>query len=548
MTAIHYIRSAMDSLYLGYFNFQLAQYHNFDTGLGLSYLATTGYVLLLIGALLYTISKGKEVRLIRFIFSIILLTNCVSLAGLFLRPIQVYYEPLAHMDFAWWLFLLLFILKDATLIYLTRHLLALIATTRTLETLQQQKDTTVITTLSSASNWKRFAHLCIDTFICVFIFSPYLFMFPDLLHNLENQIGEYFTLYVFLFVTRLIYYPLTEIILQASPAKLLTGSRIVTDEGTIPGKATIFKRTLLRFIPLEPFSFFELNTKGWHDRFSRTQVVNEIRTGVRGQWYLLILPAIPIAALATYFIHEKYERYETYLYNKKNYDQRIALIQNSLNHLTTSHVFQLRDVNNEYGPSTFLIVEEIKGDHIMAAVIADRDGYNTSLRSIERSYNHEKKLGILQKIPVRLTDLQHAYTIDYDDWNDHKRTTATLLNDKRKFEITRADQLFGPSIHERGTGSRGTAGISIDLVNEGWPAKAIAIETLQGPFKCIDILPVKIPGANDSGEAQFTINSDINTRGEQYKIKLVLQDSLDHRQTYIIEGRDLKVTVTRTDN
>jgi uncharacterized RDD family membrane protein YckC len=43
--------------------------------------------------------------------------------------------------------------------------------------------------------------------------------------------------------------------------------------GKKPKKYTI--RTLVRFIPVEIFSFFNSNSRGWHDTLSVTYVVNK---------------------------------------------------------------------------------------------------------------------------------------------------------------------------------------------------------------------------------------------------------------------------------
>jgi hypothetical protein len=46
----------------------------------------------------------------------------------------------------------------------------------------------------------------------------------------------------------------------------------VTLDGSKPGLRTILLRTLCRFIPFEPFSFF--GERGWHDGLSDTLVVS----------------------------------------------------------------------------------------------------------------------------------------------------------------------------------------------------------------------------------------------------------------------------------
>ena len=67
------------------------------------------------------------------------------------------------------------------------------------------------------------------------------------------------------------YYAFFEGLWGRTPGKLVFGTRVVNAQGQRPGFGTIAKRTLCRFIPFEPFSFF--GQKGWHDSLSDTRVV-----------------------------------------------------------------------------------------------------------------------------------------------------------------------------------------------------------------------------------------------------------------------------------
>jgi hypothetical protein len=70
-----------------------------------------------------------------------------------------------------------------------------------------------------------------------------------------------------------IYYMFFELTLGATPAKLLTGSRVFGIDDSKPTPLQIFKRTPARSIPFEPFSFFIGNSL--HDGMSHTKVVKE---------------------------------------------------------------------------------------------------------------------------------------------------------------------------------------------------------------------------------------------------------------------------------
>lgn len=74
------------------------------------------------------------------------------------------------------------------------------------------------------------------------------------------------------FVAMSIYYLAFEGLFQTTLGKLVTGTRVMTVRGKRPAPPQLFLRTLLRFIPFEPFSFFGSDA-GWHDRWSGTCVV-----------------------------------------------------------------------------------------------------------------------------------------------------------------------------------------------------------------------------------------------------------------------------------
>ena len=60
-----------------------------------------------------------------------------------------------------------------------------------------------------------------------------------------------------------------------TPGKLVTGNRVVSEDGTEATGVQILKRTLARFIPFEPFSAFEGRGKPimWHDSLAKTRVI-----------------------------------------------------------------------------------------------------------------------------------------------------------------------------------------------------------------------------------------------------------------------------------
>ncbi len=72
-----------------------------------------------------------------------------------------------------------------------------------------------------------------------------------------------------------IYYLILEIVFSRTIAKYFTGTIVVNIDGSKPKVIDILRRTLLRIIPFEYFTFLRGRETGWHDKYSGTFVVNE---------------------------------------------------------------------------------------------------------------------------------------------------------------------------------------------------------------------------------------------------------------------------------
>jgi len=74
-------------------------------------------------------------------------------------------------------------------------------------------------------------------------------------------------------VLMIIYYVSLETIFARTLGKLLSGTRVISEDGSKPGFLQILGRTLCRFIPFEIFSFLGESGRGWHDSISKTYVI-----------------------------------------------------------------------------------------------------------------------------------------------------------------------------------------------------------------------------------------------------------------------------------
>ena len=118
----------------------------------------------------------------------------------------------------------------------------------------------------------------------------------------------------------MVYFILFESVFGKTPGKFFTRTKVIeinTKKKPTVGKTII--RTISRFIPFEIFSFLSSRPRGWHDRISKTMVVNELPVdwkkvkyyfcfgSLSGGWYrlaisiqIILLPLFPLTALISW--------------------------------------------------------------------------------------------------------------------------------------------------------------------------------------------------------------------------------------------------------
>ncbi|NBL65562.1 RDD family protein [Flavobacterium sp. NST-5] len=133
-----------------------------------------------------------------------------------------------------------------------------------------------------ASNGIRFANYIIDYIFQIILFVGLVFvvalvaafngneLFIEKMENM-NRLHEY----VLGAIIVLIYYNLFEIFFSATIGKFITQTIVVNEFGEKPSYQDIMLRTVCRLIPFEQFSFLGTPGKGWHDKLSRTYVVDK---------------------------------------------------------------------------------------------------------------------------------------------------------------------------------------------------------------------------------------------------------------------------------
>lgn len=132
--------------------------------------------------------------------------------------------------------------------------------------------------LVPASKEKRLANFLLDYFGIIVFVSLFYVLLDGLGYQIslsEDPIQERIQGMIF-YIT---YYLLMEGITGGqSLGKMVTKTRAVTQTGHRPEVMDVIARSFLRLIPFEPLSFFGHQPSGWHDRWSKTMVIDEERS------------------------------------------------------------------------------------------------------------------------------------------------------------------------------------------------------------------------------------------------------------------------------
>lgn len=79
---------------------------------------------------------------------------------------------------------------------------------------------------------------------------------------------------MFILMIAVSYYLIFEGISNKTIGKYLTKTKIIRNDGKQPSLIHIDVRTIIRIVPLDIFSYL-FSSNGWHDRFSKTIVIEE---------------------------------------------------------------------------------------------------------------------------------------------------------------------------------------------------------------------------------------------------------------------------------
>ena len=138
-----------------------------------------------------------------------------------------------------------------------------------------------------ATKGNRFTNYIIDLVFIVAVFLALIFIFGyfyysyvedttavDAYLNEEETVNPLLDRLITSVVIALIYFALEFFSKGRSIGKFITKTKVVLEDGSKPTALDYFKRSFSRIIPFEAFSFLGAEGRGWHDRISKTYVVD----------------------------------------------------------------------------------------------------------------------------------------------------------------------------------------------------------------------------------------------------------------------------------
>ena len=135
-----------------------------------------------------------------------------------------------------------------------------------------QSPTSSASSFVVASLYKRLGNMVLDTIIsgiAVTLISAAIFGFGS-----ESLAASFVTI-----VLSIAYYIVSEVVWQKTPAKFITGTKVVMRDGSKAPFKNILGRSFARIIPFDQLSFlFRKYPVGWHDKLSGTVVVDDKAT------------------------------------------------------------------------------------------------------------------------------------------------------------------------------------------------------------------------------------------------------------------------------
>lgn len=498
-------------------------------------------ILLLTGALLFHYTRGNEMRLIRFLFSIILSSKILEIITSFLFLCLSIGNPEAY--FSWWTFLLSSIINIGW-IYLSYRVLLNLNKSRELDIQRAEYNNAVSELYIAASSTQRIFHLLVDLLVTLLIFSNLFKLLikteelRSVLESIASVLGERGLVLLMFVFFRLIYYAFFEAIFQYSPAKFLSETKVIKNEEDALTLKTVIYRTIYRFVPFEALSFI-FNHTGWHDKWSNTSVIKEKRTGVKGNYYFLMIPVVALCFIATNYASFWYSSHLRAVTLSEAHEKTMLEFDLKIKGLTTNDIIELYD-KEDYNALIYLKPEKINGDHIVFSLVSldNTFEYHPDQESIEPFYVRNKT--VWPVISLTKTNLKKGITAELNAGSNYLDPEQKRKSDKnedegvplkgKKYIIKSIEPYFQPNLKLKDSYVNSNY-IQLTITNIGWKANILKIDNVDGDIEWKGQFPQLIEGKRLNNN----LTGIIKRKSDKIKFDIVAQDSTNRLHVYRVE-------------
>lgn len=491
-------------------------------------------IVFFIGAIVFYISKEKETRILRFVFSVLLVGNSYII---FLHFYFIFQpdQKLSVMEYIYGfgsiglrILMLYFFYKS--ILYLNK--LKIIDH----EILVYARTTEV--SYFKADNWQRLFHFIFDSMIFGIIGFQFVFIcahvegFKPIFRSVEWLFNRQTLPAILVVFFGTLFYFVFESLFQATPGKFLTESRVTDKKGLKVPALTIFKRSLCRNIPFDPVSF--LGKGNWHDSISNTAVYKEKQTGIKGKYYLLLIPLSVIVFTSIHYLEVKIEKEMDLEYSNKVLREKNEKIAASLKTIDTNTVLQLPTHAFNFR-NIFLKTEKVTDSIIEFSVLyAEETGDDLY---IEKGYANAK--GRLRRVKLKRNDLQRMILRDFKQSPDYEEDDkkpflgiseipalkGKYIDDVLELNSPNLKAIFEPNFTDN------ELLLKLRLHNQGIPAEVVSIIPESKNVKWnVDDFPTDF-------DDNYIVYLIAEGKGiENYKLKVIVNDSLNKQFIYEISG------------
>ncbi|MGO4710023.1 RDD family protein [Chryseobacterium sp. 2TAF14] len=499
------------------------------------------YVLLFIGGLQFIKSKGKETRFVGFVFSVIFINAIIlSLQSILHKLLVLKWTEITSLQKFFSVFG--FVILAATL-YISYQVLKTIKNQKQIDIVETETKTTVTDT----GKWQRFFHWLIDLTVMSLILIPFLItlgywlMDSGVLRDSETFrmfFRSRFSLYVIIFIFLFIYYPISEILFGATPAKFLTESRVINSKAEAPNSSTIFLRTLCRNIPFDAFSF--LAKRGWHDSLSETYVVKEKRAGFKTNKLLWILPILAIYLAFMYLGKNYYAEYKSNQEYKKETSQKLQFLESEIKNPNIHQFFVVNDINyygkiNNYG----FKIEKIEGNEITIKRIMGE--FLSESNYSQAKYLYQQQKDTAKTFIIRKDELMKIFPNDMNEYY-HPVKTLEFFEPGIAYNIENVYDLDAPFLEAaigRPDQDYQSEKASVYFTNLGGAGTITAIRN-NNNIKWKTKFPLKI--SNDINDR--TVIDVENFKSDEKNIsEIEVLDSLNKKHRYLFKSMGLQAEI-----